>query len=54
MSVEIKFCPSCSHNKVTHEFQDSCYGKFVRVHNVKDAGKGSVCTVCNNGGKPKK
>lgn len=30
------------------DFQDKTYGKNMRVHNLKDAGKGAVCTVCGN------
>lgn len=54
MPTEIKTCNNCRHNKITHDFQDEKYGKFVRVFNLKDAGKGSTCTVCNNGIAKKK
>lgn len=30
------------------DFQDRTYGKNMRIHNLKDAGKGAVCTVCGN------
>lgn len=54
MPTEIKYCSYCAHNKIEHEFQDKQYGKYNRVFNLKDAGKGSSCTVCNGGMKPKK
>lgn len=54
MPVEIKRCGYCAHNNIEHEFQDKTYGKFIRVHNLKQDGKGSTCTVCNGGIKPKK
>ena len=33
MATEIKFCKNCADNKITHEFQDEKYGKFIRVFN---------------------
>ena len=36
----VKQC-SCS-----SEFQDKTYGKGMRLHNVKEDGKGGKCTVC--------
>ena len=48
--TETKHCDNCNKNKITHDFQDAKYGKFVRVMNKKDSG-GYVCTVCGDGGK---
>jgi hypothetical protein len=30
------------------EFQERIYGKGMRLHNVKEDGKGSKCTVCGD------
>ena len=54
MPTEIKRCGYCESNKIEHEFQDNKYGKYIRVFNLKESGKGSSCTVCNGGLKSKK
>lgn len=33
MPTEIKRCGYCESNKIEHEFQDTKYGKYVRVFN---------------------
>ena len=53
MPTEIKRCAYCENNKISHDYQDQKYGKYMRVFNLKDGAKGSSCTVCNNGLKPK-
>ncbi len=42
----IKMC-NCKEGPAA-DYQDKVYGKNMRVHNLKDAGKGAVCTVCGN------
>ena len=54
MPTEIKRCGYYESNKREHEFQDTKYGKDIRVFNLKESGKGSNCTVCNGGLKVKK
>ena len=54
MPTEIKRCGYCESNKIEHEFQDTKYGKYIRVFNFKESGKGSNCTMCNGGLKVKK
>lgn len=34
--------------KCVNEFQDRIYGKNQRLHNLKEDGKGSKCTVCGD------
>ena len=41
MPTEIKRCGYCESNKIEHEFQDTKYGKYVRVFNLKESGKGT-------------
>lgn len=52
-STVIKRCNNCAQNRTEHDFQDTQYGKYNRVHNVNTKG-GATCTVCRNGLKAKK
>lgn len=52
-SVAVKHCAECASKNITHDFQDSMYGKFNRVFNVSEKGD-AHCTVCGNGKKGKK
>lgn len=45
MATEIKFCKNCADNKITHEFQDEKYGKFIRVFNIGEKSGTSTCTI---------
>lgn len=54
MATEIKFCKNCADNKITHEFQDEKYGKFIRVFNIGEKSGTSTCTICNGNKKAKK
>ena len=51
--TEIKNCPNCASKNITHDFQDSKYGKFNSIMNKKESG-GFVCTVCGDGSKKSK
>lgn len=52
-TYEVKHCPNCAQNNITHEFQDAQYGKFNRVFNTSEKGT-MTCTVCSNGSNKKK
>ena len=47
MAFSIKRCHICESNKISHEYQDAVYGKYIRVFN--QGTKAEKCTVCNNG-----
>jgi hypothetical protein len=47
-------CHECSAKKITHEFQDATYGKWMRVHNVNEKTGSRTCTVCGAGSNKKK
>ena len=50
---EVMHCSNCANKNITHDFQDSKYGKFNRIMNKKESG-GYVCTVCGDGSKKKR
>ncbi len=41
-----KLCKNCMNNNIVHKFQDSTFGKYVRVHN--QTSKAYRCTVCGS------
>lgn len=51
---DIMMCHECARTKTTHEFQDTTYGKWMRVHNINEKTGTRTCTVCGYGGKKKK
>lgn len=54
MTVETIMCHECAAKKITHEFQDTIYGKWMRVHNVDEKTGARHCTVCGAGSNKKK
>lgn len=54
MSAEVKYCIECSKKNLTHDFQDTQYGKFFRVFNVNEKTGTRGCTICGAGRKSKK
>lgn len=54
MAGEIKMCHECAKHKITHDFQDNTYGKWMRVHTTGDKTGTSTCTVCGAGSNKKK
>ena len=40
----VMMCHECAAKKITHEFQDATYGKWMRVHNVNEKTGTRTCT----------